>query len=701
MLRVLIRFTFAKKIYRQVDRVKEISVLDYLKLIIKKRDEGSKLPTFPFSTREQKIKKKSSKRIEPSASLWRLILSILCALFAQSRMEPPHRDVVLALILYCLSGVMFFLTIRCSREKNNHKKKHVFNQEVRSTPFIFSILLILIAFFAFRDNIFNLFNLSLWGAAILLFVYAVWDKQKKIPNRVIPLDNWTLIFIVIIGIVFFFRIFELNSVPGEMFSDHAEKLLDVLDILNGKTPIFFIRNTGREAFQFYLTSLIISIFGTGISFLSLKIGTVVCGLLTLPFLYLIGKEIGNRQIGLLAFLLAGIAYWPNIISRIGLRYTLYPLFVAPALFYLVLGLRNNSRNDFILSGIFLGIGLHGYSPIRILPFLIVVGSLLALLHSRDPNYRKQIIWNTVLLALTAFFLFLPLFTYAVENPAMFSIRAISRLTSIEQPISSPVWLIFVRNLWNALTMFFYSNGEVWVHSIPLRPALDMITAIFFFLGLVYVLKRYLTNHDWTDLFLLLSIPFLMLPSILSLAFPRENPSLNRTAGAIVPVFIISALGMGSTIQQTVKMVSSRVAHISLTLFFGLLILLMLIFNYKLVFYDYKQQYMQKAWNTSEIGTVILKFVQSGGNPNNAFVVPYPYWVDTRLVGINAGYPQKDYALWPEEFISTLETMDRKLFILNQYDSDSLIKLQKLYPQSKWQLYISKQVDKNFILLFTN
>ena len=73
-----------------------------------------------------------------------------------------------------------------------------------------------------------------------------------------------------------------------------------------------------------------------------------------------------------ALLFAGIAYWPNVISRVGLRFPLYPLFVAPTLFYLLRGLRTRNRNDFILSGIALGIGLHGYSPIRILPFVVVM-----------------------------------------------------------------------------------------------------------------------------------------------------------------------------------------------------------------------------------------------------------------------------------------------------------------------------------------
>ena len=55
----------------------------------------------------------------------------------------------------------------------------------------------------------------------------------------------------------------------------------------------------------YWTLLVSWFFGTGLSFMSLKIGTVLLGLLTLPYMYLLGKEIGGKRVGLFAlFLLA-------------------------------------------------------------------------------------------------------------------------------------------------------------------------------------------------------------------------------------------------------------------------------------------------------------------------------------------------------------------------------------------------------------
>ena len=88
--------------------------------------------------------------------------------------------------------------------------------------------------------------------------------------------------------------------------------------------------------------------------------------------------------------MTGIAYWPNVISRVGLRFPLYPLFVAATLLYLLRGLRSMNRNDFILSGIFLGLGLHGYSPFRIMPVVVLVAIAIFLLHRVSRGRRSQV-----------------------------------------------------------------------------------------------------------------------------------------------------------------------------------------------------------------------------------------------------------------------------------------------------------------------
>ena len=222
---------------------------------------------------------------------------------------------------------------------------------VRRLPLFLAIPLMLAAFLTLGGNLFTPLNVTLWVLAIICFVWAFWlpgNGALLFWRNVkaffsggtwqIKVTSATLLILVMVAVIGFFRIYNLTGVPSEPTSDHAEKLLDVYDVSQGLTHIFFPRNTGREADQMYLTLVVSWIFGTGLSYLSLKIGTVICGLLTLPYMYLLGKELGNKRIGLLAVFFTGIAYWANIVSRFGLRFPLYPLFVAPTLYYLFRGL---------------------------------------------------------------------------------------------------------------------------------------------------------------------------------------------------------------------------------------------------------------------------------------------------------------------------------------------------------------------------
>jgi hypothetical protein len=546
----------------------------------------------------------------------------------------------------------------------------------------------------------------LWLLAVITTILAFWQGElpfrgwwrwvkdhSRLPWRP-SISGWALLVALSAIVVVFFRVYRLSQVPPEMVSDHAEKLLDIWDVLHGQTSIFFPRNTGREAIQMYLTAGIIDVLHTGYTYISLKIGTVLAGLLTLPYLYLLGKELGNRRVGLLAVIFAGIAYWPNVISRVGLRFPLYPLFVAPALYYLIRGLRSSRRNDFILAGVALGIGLHGYTPIRILPVVIVIGIGVYLLHRQAKGKRLQVISGLLVLVLVSLILFLPLLRFALEYPTIFDLRAFSRLGTTERPLPGSALLIFLKNLWNASVMFFWSDGQIWVHSVTNSPALDIISAGLYFLGVVLILVRYIRQRTWQDLFLLLSVPLLMMPSILSLAFPDENPALNRAAAAFIPVFLIVAIAldglMNSIERRTSNQAGGRIA-------WGMVVILVIISglqNYDLVFNQYQRAYELSSWNTSEMGKVIRDFGGLYGSTDTAYVVPHPYWVDTRLVGMNAGVPTRDFAIPPDQISLTLNDPRPKLFLVNPDDLENLALLRQLFPQGAVSTYVSK-IGKNF------
>ena len=257
-------------------------------------------------------------------------------------------------------------------------------------------------------------------------------------------------------------------------------------------------------------------------------------------------------------------------------------------------------------------------------------------------------------------------------------------------------LIFLKNLWNASIMFFWSDGQIWVHSVTNSPALDIISAALYYLGVVLLLVRYFRRRSWQDLVLLLSVPMLMLPSIMSLAFPDENPALNRAAAAMVPVFLIVAISLDGLMSAVHRRLTSQTGS---TLAWGLAIILIFfsaLGNYDLVFSQYQRAYELSSWNTSEMGKVIADFGTLNGSTETAYVVPYPYWVDTRLVGMNAGDPTRDYAIFPDQIPATLNDPRLKMFLVNPEDQTDLDVLRQLFPQGYLSTYASL-VGKDFYI----
>jgi len=129
-------------------------------------------------------------------------------------------------------------------------------------------------------------------------------------------------------------------------------------------------------------------------------------------------------------------------------------------------------------------------------------------------------------------------------------------------------------------------------------------------------------------------------------------------------------------------------------------------NYDLVFRQYDRNFREGSWNTSEIGAIVKQFGDVYGSTDNAWVVPFPYWVDTRLVGIWAGIPNRDFALWTEQLPETLQFSGAKLFIARANtedpslnDQETVDALRELYPQGSLSLHRSAVPGHDFYVYF--
>ncbi len=662
---------------------------------------------------------------------WRTLFVLLLALAGQKLFEPPQQLRYVGIVFYISALGMLLLALRhgeWSLTPPPPDETRVDPFSIRVFPFVLSLILGVGAFFAMSGNRFTGANLILLAGTLFFHLWAFWLPEARVRSRSLPaLPKWNvidfltreewairfghrkertmritrrgLLIFLVVAVSIFFRTHRLDTVAPEMNSDHAEKLLDVYDITQGQYSIYFERNTGREPLYVYLCALFSRWFG--LSFLTLKIVAAMGGLLTLPYIYLLGKELGSARIGLLAAAFAGFGYWPTVIERFGLRISFYPLFAAATLYYFIRGMRRQQRNDFILAGVALGLGLNGYTPFRIMPFVLVALFIVYFLHLRDNQTRKQMLVWFGLLAFTSWIFFIPMARFWTENPESFGQRSFSRIGTTERAFPGPVWQLFLFNLWNALKQFNWYNGNIWAHSVPGRPALDVVAGALFLIGVALVLIRYIRNRHWKDILLLLAVPLLQMPSILSLAFPDENPALNRTGGALVPVFLLVGFGLDSLLNSLARRKteeSTRTEAVFLpassgrALMVGLLALGLFVSsfsqNYDLVFNQYYKQYRASTWNSREMGMVIRDFIDKGGLYENAWMVPYPFWVDTRLQAFWAGLTPREMAIAPEFLGDTVTIPGAKLFIFAKEDEATAQTLKQFYPNGILTMYRS-------------
>ena len=125
-------------------------------------------------------------------------------------------------------------------------------------------------------------------------------------------------------------------------------------------------------------------------------------------------------------------------------------------------------------------------------------------------------------------------------------------------------------------------------------------------------------------------------------------------------------------------------------------------NYDLVFHQYYTSFRAGSWNTSDMGKVVKEFGQTYGETDTAWVVPFPYWVDTRLVGIWAGIPNRDFAIWPDQLSKTLQVPGPKLFIVKASltdpaanDQKTVDLLRQTYPEGSLGLHRSPVPGRDF------
>lgn len=373
------------------------------------------------------------------------------------------------------------------------------------------------------------------------------------------MQNKTKIYILlflIIALGFFLRIYNIDNAPPGIYPDEAINGEDALRALNtGSFQWFYPANQGREGLMMNLVALCFKLFG--VSVLSLKLPAIIFGTLTIWGTYLLGKELFNTRVGLISSFLVSAGHWAINFNRISFRANLLPFVLVFSFYFLWKGLRTKNNWDFILGGLFFGLGLHTYIAFRIAPVILIV-ALISLVVSR-PNFLREY-WKKILIFIifTAVVAAPMLYTFFYAHPEYFESRSDSISVFSAKVNQGHLAETFLKSFTLSLTKYNIWGDQNWRHNYPPYPILDPLSGIAFLFGFIYIfigtlralfqrIFKKIRNPEMDKYIFLIVWFFAMLaPEFLT---AEGNPHSLRSIGTLPVVFLFSGVSFDFFLEK--------------------------------------------------------------------------------------------------------------------------------------------------------
>lgn len=390
---------------------------------------------------------------------------------------------------------------------------------------------------------------GLWLAGMLLLMWGQ-SQGLRLPRPSREDGRDLLILTAITAAGFWLRFWRLPDLPNYFHGDIASQGLQALAILeDAALPWFGVGWSDIPMLDFQMMAGTMRLFGSDLFGLSMT--AVWQGVLTIPALYLLGRELYGRRPGLLAATLAAISYTHIHFSRIVT--TASPLlFITFTYFFLFRGLRQQAaaeqgsaagqRLSFTLAGLSLGVGLLVYFPIRINVMIVTLLFLWLLLWQRQAIVANR--WGWLAFILAALVGFGPMLGFVFQDFTAFVGRGddvtlwnplvMQHLTAkYGAATEAQVWIEQIKR--SFLTFFYYPDSST--HFGFPGPMVDRLTAFFLLVGLAVALRR------WRDVRFFLPAIWLLSTLILGSVITNDPPFWPHIVILLPAVWLLAALGM--------------------------------------------------------------------------------------------------------------------------------------------------------------
>jgi 4-amino-4-deoxy-L-arabinose transferase-like glycosyltransferase len=337
---------------------------------------------------------------------WLAVLLMIAAAYLLRPFVEPE-SINLGLIVWLAGGLMLNLAFRQwhGRLPSVMGKADIETNFPEQPPISWPLVTLgIVALLVLAEINGRLFNISLllgvsyhiqFGLLVLGCVALVGGFSGRQFRLTSPLQ-WPLLAITLVALLV--NSWMLDS-AFHIWIDEFHFADVVINLWNNPNALLLPSNPGIAAFTSvyaYLQSISISIFGADL--VGLRVPSVIFGMLTIPAVYLLARELFDRNTALLAALFLA-CFPPQIhLSRLGLNNIADPLFGVLALAFFVRGLKGSSRVDYAISGVMLGLTQYFYEGGKLLyPALFVIFGTLVIVFWRPQRRGLLVLAFTALL----------------------------------------------------------------------------------------------------------------------------------------------------------------------------------------------------------------------------------------------------------------------------------------------------------------
>ncbi len=384
-------------------------------------------------------------------------------------------------------------------------------------------------------------------------------------NGLSPLSRRaTLIWLlVILGVASLLRLWQIGLLPPGFHLDESFEGLEALRMTTepGYRPIFVEGNFGLAPGNIWANALSFTVagwFGIAPGPTVMRVTAAIFGILGVAALWALAHELAllNRAaphpvpltaaFPLFAAAALAVMRWHVHFSRMGIEPILLPLGWALSTALLLRGWRTGSWAVFVALGVALAATFYSYQGAWHYPVVLGITALLLIAGERGvgkPALGRRLGGLALAFGL-ALLLVAPLLLYLARHVELALLRPTQ--ISVVGATSSPADSSVFTTTWQTLAMFwpFGATGDLDPRrNLPGAPALPLLLALPFFVGVGVALRRLRSPVGW--------LPLLGLLSLLLAGFVSEYaPHFHRVLGAAAPAALLIGLGLDDLARAT-------------------------------------------------------------------------------------------------------------------------------------------------------